>query len=344
MKIYSIRLESLVQRVSNTVENQKLKNIATDLPRIVLACRAKNTVKKYESYFRQWKRWCDLFPEVHPMPANEHHVAIYMCSLIQNNQSDAVVESVFYAIQHFHKLNLHDDPFQSPLCENIVEASKRLTKRRVTKKEPITVDHLKKVYETLGCKETASLLNLRTFTMMVLSFVGFLRYSEVSELKRSDFVFEQTYLKIFIEKSKTDIYRQGNWLFISKLNSHICPISILKAYFKRCRIDPESDSFVFRAMTFFKSKSSHELRRKNTPICYSTARSNMLALLSKIGLDEKLFGLHSLRSGGATVAANNGVKDRLFKRHGRWKSEKAKDGYVKDNLEELLTVSLHLGL
>ena len=45
---------------------------------------------------------------------------------------------------------------------------------------------------------------------------------------------------------------------------------------------------------------------------------------------------------GATAAANAGVNDRLFKRHGRWRSDKAKDGYVKDNLEALLSVSKSL--
>ena len=35
--------------------------------------------------------------------------------------------------------------------------------------------------------------------------------------------------------------------------------------------------------------------------------------------------MHSLRAGGATAAANAGVPDRLFKRHGRWKSESAKE-------------------
>jgi pyocin large subunit-like protein len=39
-----------------------------------------------------------------------------------------------------------------------------------------------------------------------------------------------------------------------------------------------------------------------------------------------------LRSGGASQAANNNVIDRLFKAHGRWRSENAKDGYVKDSL------------
>ena len=38
-----------------------------------------------------------------------------------------------------------------------------------------------------------------------------------------------------------------------------------------------------------------------------------------------------MRSGGATAAANAKVPDRLFKRHGRWCSESAKDGYVKDS-------------
>ena len=33
--------------------------------------------------------------------------------------------------------------------------------------------------------------------------------------------------------------------------------------------------------------------------------------LNKIGLDSKKFGLHCLRSGGATAAANLGVGDRL---------------------------------
>ena len=49
-------------------------------------------------------------------------------------------------------------------------------------------------------------------------------------------------------------------------------------------------------------------------------------------------------SDGATGAANMGIPDRLFKRHGRWRSENAKDGYIKDALESRLAVSKSLGL
>ena len=42
--------------------------------------------------------------------------------------------------------------------------------------------------------------------------------------------------------------------------------------------------------------------------------------------------------------ANAGVQDRLFQRHGRWKTVSAKDGYVEDSLDSKLSVSRMLGI
>ena len=70
----------------------------------------------------------------------------------------------------------------------------------------------------------------------------------------------------------------------------------------------------------------------------------MLEKLVAIGLDKRQFGVHSLRSGGASAAAQASVPDRWFKRHGRWRSENAKDGYIKENLQDRLQVSRSLGL
>ena len=97
-------------------------------------------------------------------------------------------------------------------------------------------------------------------------------------------------------------------------------------------------------MSAHKSTGNHTLRPTNKPISYATARTDVLCLVAKIGLDPRLFGTHSARSGGATAAANWGVSDRLFKRHERWVSETAKDGYIKDSFKKLLSVSQNLGL
>ena len=62
---------------------------------------------------------------------------------------------------------------------------------------------------------------------------------------------------------------------------------------------------------------------------------NLLGSLSQI---------FSLRSGGATAAAQAGIPDRLFKRHGHWSSDSAKDGYGKDLVASLLEVTQRLGI
>jgi len=59
--------------------------------------------------------------------------------------------------------------------------------------------------------------------------------------------------------------------------------------------------------------------------------------------DISVIGTHSLRRGWA-VAANAGISDRLFKRHGRLSSDLAKGGYVKDSLFSPLSISQALGL
>ena len=86
---------------------------------------------------------------------------------------------------------------------------------------------------------------------------------------------------------------------------------------------------------------------RNSPgqkLSYTRCLEIFKEALSSLGLDSTKFGLHSLRAGGASAAASMGVPDRLFKKHGRWRSETAKDGYIKDSTEHRLSVSMNLGL
>ena len=71
--------------------------------------------------------------------------------------------------------------------------------------------------------------------------------------------------------------------------------------------------------------------------------SGSICAFEGIGLSRRDCGFHSLRAGGASAAANAQVSDRLFKRHGRWKSEKAKDDYIRDNTF-FIVCSLSLGI
>ena len=70
----------------------------------------------------------------------------------------------------------------------------------------------------------------------------------------------------------------------------------------------------------------------------SCLRVLLLAKTEQLVMDAKLFGMHSLPAGGAT--ANSGVPDRLIKHHGCWRSETAKDGYLKDSVQRRLSKRL----
>ena len=64
----------------------------------------------------------------------------------------------------------------------------------------------------------------------------------------------------------------------------------------------------------------------------------------ELGYQAEQFGLHSLRAGGAMAAANAEIPDWLFKHHGRWKSDNAKDGYIEDSTDKQPAVSRGIGL
>ena len=68
---------------------------------------------------------------------------------------------------------------------------------------------------------------------------------------------------------------------------------------------------------------------------YTRTREIFLEAVQIMGLNKADYGLHSMRAGGATAAANKGIEDRLLKSHGRQRSENAKDGYILDNVTEM---------
>ena len=107
-----------------------------------------------------------------------------------------------------------------------------------------------------------------------------------------------------------------------------------------CEDNGSPDLHLFRAIV--RTKNGIQLCKQG--LSYTRMRELLREKLTDVGLDANKFGLHSLRSGGATAAANAGVPDRLFKRHGRWRSENAKDGYVKDTLSCRIEVSKAIGL
>ena len=60
------------------------------------------------------------------------------------------------------------------------------------------------MFDKLNQNKT-NLADQRLLTITLIAFFGFMKFSEVSRLRRSDLVFSSTYVKAFIGKIKTNI-------------------------------------------------------------------------------------------------------------------------------------------
>ena len=111
---------------------------------------------------------------------------------------------------------------------------------------------------------------------------------------------------------------------------------MLERYPALAQASPSDERYLFRGIVRTKKE---ERLRKSRSISYTRVREIILKKFEQLGIDTQQLGLHSFRAGGATAEANAGVPDRLFKRHGRWKSESAKLVYIQDSAVERLRVS-----
>ena len=165
--------------------------------------------------------------------------------------------------------------------------------------------------------------------------MSILRFDELAKLRCCDVNFHNLeYVKITIASSKTDVYRDDSSVVLARSGTLTCPYTILSRYVHLAALNCNSTDFVFRNLVYHKSTLSYSLGSRT--ISYTRARELLLNSLADLGFLKSSYGLHRLIAGGTSAAANAGISDRLFKRHGRWKSDRAKDGYVKDNINSLL--------
>ena len=129
--------------------------------------------------------------------------------------------------------------------------------------------------------------------------------------------------------------RQGDEVVIAKAGSAHCPVAMLEMYMEKVGITLGSKGFLFWGITSGKVQAL----RPTGNLSYTRFSELLKHKLKDLGFPPVGFSPHSLRSGGAKAAAGASIPDRIFKCHGRWKSENAKDGYVQDTLENRLSVT-----
>ena len=239
---------------------------------------------------------------------------------------------------------LDRNPLDSEFCKNIIESAKRIKSKPVAKKKPFSSQIIKDILNAYN-KEGSNLKDIRIAALSSLAFAGFFRFNELCNIAPNHIEFHSQYIKIFVPRGKTDVYREGNYVYISASESQYCPVSVLRQYMNLAGIQDNSNLPLFRPLVFHKSNSSYTPR--DGKMSYSSCREILRDSLKQLGYNPDDYGLHSLRSGGITSVVRNScnpVSERLLKVHGRWKTDPAKDMYVEESLDNRLQVTKFLRL
>ena len=165
-------------------------------------------------------------------PASPFHFAIYLRHLMTEAKTAPPLESELHSIAWFHQLGFEPSPSDHPFVKSTLAGAQRLLAHQTTKKEPITVPQLEQLVASKA-DSMASLYNIRSVVICLLAFAAFLRFDELAKLVRSDVKIENDMLKLFIQSSKTDQYRDEVWIVVASSWKATCSVAMMNRYLDR---------------------------------------------------------------------------------------------------------------
>ena len=165
-----------------------------------MASRQPNTTKAYISWYNRFTKWAARFEELNILPASELAITMFILSLVKTGHLQSSLQQCLAAFTWVHKLAKLPNPSDSPLIATVMEGAKRIASRPATRKEPITVQHIRQLYLKMGQRDSdITLMDRRLLTYVLISFAGFLRFDEAASIKRHDITFFPSHMVIFLE-------------------------------------------------------------------------------------------------------------------------------------------------
>ena len=175
------------QKFSDINFDSEVSSLFQRLPGIVMSSKAESTQKMYKYAFNSWCKWTNSHSFT-SLPASQLHVSLYLIKLSDSARSVSKIDEAYYAISWAHKLSGYPDPCKTDLVVSVREGIHRRIGHSVIKKDPITPEILQKIVQNFGSISN-TLKDLRIACMCLISYAGFLRFSELACLRRSDIHF-----------------------------------------------------------------------------------------------------------------------------------------------------------
>ena len=350
----SVTLESARLALAPSEIDPLEQQLTLDIVEATGDARRPSTMAGYDGPFLLFVEWCgERKPPRVPLPASEATTSLYLQFVAGTASSFAVVKTASAAIYCAHVCALIPEgliPTKSQACKQIRAAARNRLGAFAPgrgKKEPLEWEHVTAIVAIYCPLAGFTLASLTAGTMIAVMFAGFLRYDCSVQIFADEVKFYIGHMELFMETRKNQKLREGDVLVIARGSGPSCPVTLVARLISAAKLEGKH-------VALFQKFDGHKplMGPKAPPLSgqkmsYGQCRTQVhnalfkvLGAKSRLEKDAiiKMFGTQSLRSGGATAVAHT-VDDRLFQRHGAWKSVAVKNEYVKDSLETRLSVT-----
>ena len=258
------------------------------------------------------------------LPLNSTTVAVYLTHLKMINTPKGTLNMTIAGLKWLHSfipgVNKWNNPLNDEFLSKIMNGFQRETGKSRNQKKPLTGDLVRKIIQV---SDLSDLIQLRDSLMISLAYNLLLRFDEISHITCSHITKNTDGFKILIPKSKTDKFRNGKHVFLPESLSQSSTAGMLSEYLKLTKLNIGQNHFLFCPL----KKCGITYALSNKILAYTSFRDIVKKAVKKIGLDDKLYGTHSCRSGGATDLAPR-VSEHDLLISGRWADARSIRSYV----------------
>lgn len=257
---------------------------------------AYGTKRVYQSDWRIFDAWC-IERNYHATNATPEIISMFIGSQFYEGLHPSTLNRRLAAIKFAYKcLNKH-----SPTDDMLVKATLKGIRRDkkappVNAKKAATTPILKKMVQLCN---TNTLKDIRDRALLLLTFAGAFRRSELVAVNVEDITFTNKGMEIKIHRSKTDQEGEGYTKVImpAKEDKMYCPIITLKNWLDKSQI---KNGALFRGIN--KHNQISKTRLSDDAVYYIIKRFAL-----ELGYGDDEISAHSFRAGFVTSAYENGA-------------------------------------
>ena len=286
--------------------------------------REGSTVAKYCLSLRKFLKFLDDKSYPPKLPFCSMIAAEYLTYLKINKATKGAIECALNSLKWIHcfvpGVNKSNNPMMDEFLAKISNGISRDMGKPTTQKSPLSGEMVAKL---ISKSDMGNLTDLRNCLLVSFAYNLLLRHDEFSHINLSHISESESGFKILIPKSKTDKFRNGKHVFLSKCPDRHSPSNLLVCYLERIGLRIGMNHFLFCPL----KRNGISWKPINQMLAYTSFRDIVKSSVERIGLDSKKYGTHSLRAGGASDLAPH-VSEHELLVSGRWADPRSIRSYV----------------